>query len=247
MYFFFSGEGATDVGTDASEPGPITFIADQIIEEHFHYSFIESKCAIIVHPKELERIRAPKNFKPSSKRSIRLPSLNVKPETQFQFANAKAFSQIAKGILKNKNESNAEFVAVMFHDSDSSDKKEWSNKRNSILWGFRAERIENQGVAAVAQPLVEAWWLSAIYRSKDAHKNCTYLESTKYGNGAEHALKTELEEQLETTQNCTVLTDMIKDRKIDYKLIDLDSFIEFKKDFANAVGLKHIHYTEATQ
>ena len=246
MYFFFSGEGPTDLGTSNDQPGPLALIADQIITEHHHYSFLESGYAVFVHPAELGRIKGLPDFKPLSRKSIRLPSPNVKPETRFHYDDARAFSRAAKDALENKNESNAEFVAVLFRDSNSPDEKVWSDKRNSMLRGFHVENIEKHGVAAVARPISEAWWLCAIYHREETDKDRKHFESTNHVIGTETDLKRKLETELGTTPNRTVLNEMVTNREIDYKLIDSESFLAFRRDFETAVGLEHLYYTKAT-
>ena len=246
MYFFFCGEGPTDLGVCDNQPGPLTFVVDQIIVEHHRYSFIECQRTIFVHRAELERIKGSDEFKPQSRRTIRLPSLNVKPETRYHYDDARAFSRVVKRVVERKNENDREFVAVLFRDTNSPSKEEWSNKRNSMLWGFHIEKIEGRGIAAVACPISEAWWLSAIYRSEDKVKNCRYLEETSHGNGADHALKIELEKKLGTEPNRTVLNEMVIERRIDYKLIDSESFLAFRQDFETSVGLEHLQYMEVT-
>ena len=160
----------------------------------------------------------------------------------------RAFSQAARDVLEKKNDNDAEFVAILFRDSNSPDKKEWNDKRDSMLWGFHIAGVEKHGVAAVARPISEAWWLSAIYRREDANKDCKKLESRSYGGGVDHALKIELEEQLGEAPSRTVLNDMVtsRERETDYKLIDSESFLAFRRDFEKAVGLEHLQHTETT-
>ena len=244
MYFFFSGEGKTDTGTYDDQSGPLSVVADHIIAKHHHYSFLESERAVFIHRAELEQIKDSVEFKPQSRRAIRLPSQNVKPETRYHYDNARAFSLATKSAIERKEENDREFVAVLFRDSDSPDKEEWKNKRDSMLRGFHVGGIEKQGVAAVARPVSEAWWLSAIYRKENQAKDCRYLEKTSHGGGADHKLKIDLEKELGTTPTREVLNDMVRSRDIDYKLIDSESFLAFRRDFEVAVGLEHTHHTK---
>ena len=254
MYFFFSGEGPTDLGEYNDKPGPLAMIADQIILNHYHYSFIESECAVFVLPADLERIK-PKLRTP--RRSPALRGLKTPPENRLHRKDAAALVHAASSHIQDKE--SKEFVAVLFRDSGSPDKKEWNDKRNSMIHGFndglddlkkavKDGNIEGKGVAAVARPVSEAWWLSAIYRREYANKDkdCKYLESTGYGKRDKHALKIELEEKLGTETNRTVLNDMVENRKIDYDLIDSESFLAFKKDFETAVGLGYLHGAKTT-
>jgi hypothetical protein len=245
MYFFFSGEGKTDAGTHADQPGPVAHVANQIIAEHHHYSFLESERVVFVHRAELERIKNSAEFKPQSKRTIRLRSPNVPPETRYYHDDARAFSRATKHVIESKDENDREFVAILFRDSDSPTEKEWNDKRNSMIWGFHVEKIGERGVAAVARPISEAWWLSAIYRKEDSAKDCRYLEETPHGGKADHALKVGLREKLGTESNRTILNAMVTNRDIDYKLIDSESFLAFRRDFETAVGLEHLYHTNS--
>lgn len=246
MYFFFSGEGATDLGENGREPGPLALVAEQIIAEHHHYSFLERERAVFIHRAELEQIKGSVGFKPQSRRAVRLPSQNVKPETRYHYDNARAFSRATKRVVENKNENDRDFVAVLFRDSDSPVESEWNDKRNSMLWGFHVEKIGKHGIAAVARPVSEAWWLSAIYCKEDKTKKCQYLEESSRGAKGDHPLKIELTKKLGTKPNRTVLNEMVTNRDIDYTLIDLQSFLAFLYDFRDVVGLGYLNPPETT-
>ena len=97
--------------------------------------------------------------------------------------------------------------------------------------------IGKHGVAAVVRPISEAWWLSAICHSEGVRKD---FESTNHGGGADHELKIKLKEKIGTTPNRTILNDMVTNREIDYKLVDSESFLAFRRDFRTAVGLDHL-------
>ena len=238
MYFFFSGEGPTDLGTSKDQPGPLVLVADQIISEHQGYSFLESQCAVFIHPAALERIKPDLRTPP---RSPGLRGLKTPAENRMHRKDAHALAHASSEHVKNYPDK--EFVAVLFRDSNSPDENEWKKTRESMFNGFRDHSNNDRGVAAVARPVSEAWWLSAIYRKEDNNKNCKYLESTNRGGETDHALKVELETKLGTTPSRAVLNDMVADREIDYTLIDSESFLAFRRDFEIAVGLGHLHYT----
>ena len=240
MYFFFSGEGATDLGTSNDKPGPLALIADQIIAEHHHYSFLKS-CAVFVHPAELEQIKPQLRTAP---RSPGLRGLKTPAENRLHRKDAAALAYTATSHIRTKEDK--EFVAVLFRDSNSPDEKEWNDKRNSMLNGFRDQAIEGRGVAAVARPISEAWWLCAIYHREETDKDRKHFESTNHVIGTETDLKRKLETELGTTPNRTVLNEMVTNREIDYELIDSESFLAFRRDFEAAVGLGHLHHTKTT-
>ena len=237
MYFFFSGEGVTDLGTSNDKPGPLALVADQIIAEHHHYSFLKS-CAVFVHPAELEQIKPQLRTAP---RSPGLRGLKTPAENRLHRKDAAALAYTATSHIRTKEDK--EFVAVLFRDSNSPDEKEWNDKRNSMLNGFRDQAIEGRGVAAVARPISEAWWLNALDRKANPNRiGKKYDEMRRGGNEGDHRLKKELGEDGQRV----ALVKMVENEEIDYKLIDSESFLAFRRDFETAVGLEHLYYTKAT-
>ena len=244
MYFFFSGEGPTDLGTSKDQLGPLALIIDQIHEDGKKYPFLVYDQTVFVRSEDLERI------KPSlrtPRRSLGLRGLKTPPEMRGHRKDAHALIYASAEQMKGKPDK--EFVAVLFRDYNRDKNTDWQGKRKAMTYGFQDGfndldgTINAQGVSAVASPVSEAWWLSAIYRKEDNNKNCKYLESTSHGNGTDHALKNELETKLGTTPNRTVLNEMVDNREIDYTLIDSDSFLVFRRDFETAIGLGYLHHT----
>lgn len=253
MYFFFSGEGKTDCGTgthdgyctgDDYEHGPLTLVADQIVQRKHNYSFLEyNELAVFVDNAELEKI------KPMLRPLQRSPELRGKktpPGSRMHRKDARALARAVKTFMQGK--ADEAFVAVLFRDFNSDKNSNWQDKRKSMLNGFNDESITGRGVPAVAQPISEAWWLSAIYRKRDSNKNCQYLEATKHGDATDHALKFELAKILGATPSQYELNDFVSDtEQFDYALIDSKSFIAFKEDFETAIGSRsHQHHRKTT-
>lgn len=240
MYFFFSGEGATDFGTGSHEGccegedyryGPLTLVACQMAEERLRYSFLEYGQAVFVARAELERI---KPLLRRAKRSPALPGKKSPPETALFYRDARAFCRVVAEYIKCRDDK--DFVAVLFRDSDSELKKDWEAKRRSVLRGFDEESLTT-GVAAIARPVSEAWWLSAIYARRGVPHQPASLESTKRGRGAEHALKRKLTSELGTLPDQHLLNESVSSREIDWRLIDAESFMAFRDDFETSLGV----------
>jgi hypothetical protein len=256
MYFFFSGEGATDLGVGARPIrycvgedylyGPLTIIADQVYEDGKGFPFLVYELAIFVASEELERIKPELR---SPQRSPGLRGMKTPPEMRRHRKDAQALMHASAEYIKHQPEK--EFVVVLFRDYDSDHNTDWQGKRQSMINGFKDEFDKNclfldasvkaKGIPAVANPVSEAWWLRAIYRNEDKTKDCRHLEETVHGDKADHALKIELEGKLETTPSRDVLNEMVINRKIDYKLIDSESFQCFLFDFREAVGLGYLN------
>lgn len=150
---------------------------------------------------------------------------------------ARALAHASLKYVENKDDK--DFVAVLFRDANSPEERNWNDKRNSMLTGFRDENIESEGIAAVARPISEAWWLNALDRKANPNQvGKKYEDMRRGGNEGDHRLKKELggDGQREA------LVEMVKDGEIDYKLIDAESFLAFRRDFEAAIGLEHLHH-----
>ncbi len=243
MYFFLSGEGASDLGNFGLEnkfqPGPLAIIADQIIERHHRYSFLESQCVDYIHPMELNKI------KPTLRRPKRSPQAprEKTPDSESYLLHRKDAQALAHAaVTKMKDKDDGEFVAVLFRDANSPDEKNWNDNRNSMLTGFRVAGIDGHGVAAVARPISEAWWLNALDRKANPKQPVgnKYDGMRRGGNEGDHRLKKDLGED----GRRAALVGMVQNGEIDYQLIDSPSFLAFRKDFEKAVGLEYLHHTE---
>ncbi|MDR0609869.1 MAG: hypothetical protein LBG58_07150, partial [Planctomycetaceae bacterium] len=175
MYVILSGECATDFGTGTHEGfcygndyrcGPLTYLVDKIIEQHCHYSIITNELVVFVDSAELERIKT--TLRPS-KKSVRIPGYKVKITARYHFEDARTLAVAANTFIKTKTDKNC--VAILFRDSNTTDKKEWNDKITSMLNGFIAEDF-HYGVPMLPKPVSEAWILCAIYRNGNMNRNC---------------------------------------------------------------------------
>jgi hypothetical protein len=247
MLVFVSGEGTTDFGTGNETrqdyyrgedylPGPMTYFVDRIIEAKYSYSVIDCHTVVFVHSKKLESIK--ETMKSLKLSKIRLPSKHIKIETRFHFEDARALTSATKEYLVAQTDK--DFVAILFRDSNTNDQTEWKSKWNSMQDGFRVgfdvSSLKNKGVPMLPKPISEAWLLCAIYRKEDRNKNCNKLEERKHGQKKEHALKWELEKKIGEKPNRYNIISKIESDDIDVNNINLPSFIEFKKRLENVLS-----------
>jgi hypothetical protein len=75
MFLLLSGEGASDIGTQDNEIGPMTKFVDNWVAQHIGYSLIDRNYYSIVTKQALSEV-AKKELKPLSKRGKK-----NKPET----------------------------------------------------------------------------------------------------------------------------------------------------------------------
>jgi len=237
MFFLFSGEGSTDFGT-CSHPericngsdylyGPLAVVIDQIVESKYTYSLLDSTVFGFVSRRLLVE-HAENELRPKPK-SIRYPNKRVKKETGYFYRNARALAQIAIQYGHKINENAV--VSVLYRDGDKPNERgTWEDKREAILNGFRAENYF-RGVPMIPKSVSEAWMLCAIYKKRTPSQDCKFLEDETHGPGNRHQLKDQLDNELGEMACREMLCDRIKSGEIDFSLVDLDSYVEFKQRF----------------
>ena len=122
MFFLFSGEGVTDMGSGKSElainqgenyvPGPMAVIADHVIEKKLGFSALDTFCCGYVSENHLSSQAG--DLK-AVKKSLQAPGKKRGKETRYFFNNARILSRIAK---EQEVERNDEVIAILFRDSD---------------------------------------------------------------------------------------------------------------------------------
>jgi hypothetical protein len=241
MFFLLSGEGETDLGVGLQPErnveenylyGPLALFIDEIVFEKLNFHPIESQTCIYVSKSYLKQYFS--RLKPLEK--FRFPRGEIKYEqgTKYFRNNARALAAIAKKVADEKND---EVIAILFRDSDpkrSSETEVWEKKRDSMLNGFLDEDFHH-GVPMLPKPVSEAWILCAIYRSENPNRNCNNLENRRYGDGTDHALKYELEEQLGKQPTRELLNEKIASGEINPNHINLPSFNQFKERLSTVI------------
>jgi len=231
MYFLFSGEGATDLGSCASgsrpceagdfHHGPMAVIVDQIFEEKHKYSLLDSGCCALVAKRLLAETA--RQWK-TNRKKMKLRGKKRPKETLYFYKNARALGHLA---LERQAEVDDDVVAVFFRDSDgtaSAGLGQWDKKWQSILRGFEAEQFSN-GVPMLPRPKSEAWILCAV---KKKYQGCNALERRSGNDNSPKSLKKELRRHFGSAPTREQLCEMVADGTIDIQRIVMPSFVAFR-------------------
>jgi hypothetical protein len=216
MHLVLSGEGASDVGSDLENIGPITKLVDREIEKRLGYSLVEYQALTLFSKAELAD-RA-KQMKARSRKGRKQLS-----ETRYFDNNARALALLA-GKLEAEDR-----IVILFRDGDgtvTSDRQEWAQKFQSMLDGFAVEGLTT-GVPILPKPKSEAWWLCAL---RDDYQNCKQLEDESGNDASPNSLKSQIEAKTCLGEPATrlLLNDKIDAGEIDLDRIDMDSLNKFK-------------------
>ena len=233
MYFLFSGEGATDLGSGLPGPviaegdrylhGPMTVLADRVIEARHGYSPLESECCGYVSEHD---VAARGHELKAARKLLGLPGAKVPKETRYFFNTARLLARFARDKGTERNE---DVVAVLFRDSDgtaSAGRGQWSNKWKSMLDGFAEENF-SRGVPMIPKPKSEAWIICAL--KARPYVDCESLEERSGNDDSPNSLKKELERILGEPATRERLLTRIEDGSIDCHRIGMTSFRLFRE------------------
>lgn len=232
MYFLFSGEGPTDLGSSASPGliaegddflyGPMAILADQIVFNCHSYSLLETRWYGYVSEggisQKASEIKA-------VKKALGLPGVDRPKETRYYFNTARILSRIAK---EKQTATEDEVVAILFRDSDgtaSAGRGLWEDKLKSMSDGFLQEGFE-RGVPMIPKPKSEAWLICGL--KAVPYEGCEVLEARSGNDDSPHSLKKELLEILPEIVTRADLVDVVKDR-IDFTRLEMPSFRAFQR------------------
>jgi hypothetical protein len=231
MFFLFSGEGVSDMGSGKSElavnqgenyfPGPMAVIADHVIEKKLGFSALDTFCCGYVS-ENLLSVRAVELK--AAKKSLGLPGKKRGKETRYFFNNARVLSRISK---EQETVRNDEVIAVLFRDSDetsSAGRGLWEEKRQSMLDGFNEEDF-SKGVPMIPKPKSEAWLICALKRN--AYQNCQALENRSGNDNSPRSLKKELAKILGEKVTPDLLCEKVR-KDVDIDQIEMPSFHSFR-------------------
>ncbi len=242
MYFLFSGEGPTDLGSGHSgqeihehlvghfEPGPLAHVIDQIVEDARGFSPLETLHCGFVSETSLSRRKVELN---PLKKSPILPGVKRQKETAYFYNDARIFARFAReksSVLKQE-----EVVAVLFRDADgtaSAARGSWAAKHQSMLKGFADEQW-SRGVPMLANPKLEAWLLCAL--QDNPYQECRKWEDASGNDRSPNALKPLLEQRLGLPISRERLCELVVDRTIDHAKLDMPSFNAFREDLHRAI------------
>lgn len=231
-----SGEGPTDLGhcsnqqNNCSIPelsvGPMTVIADQVIESQYKYSLLSdtpdsyryfSKQAL----EQREAIRK------NEKRCVSFRGKKRDEETAYFYINAWMLGDIAREI---ESEEEDETIAILFRDSDgtnSSPSDLWQRKANSMLSGFaRAEFL--RGVPMLPRPKSEAWLLCAA--KSEPYQFCAALENLPGNDESPNAAKSKLDSVFQGNTSSSQLVAWLSNLPFDHLKVseEMESFNHFR-------------------
>ncbi|MDZ7616491.1 MAG: hypothetical protein U1E05_05760 [Patescibacteria group bacterium] len=239
MYFLFSGEGATDLGScrdGASQcegneyrHGPMAIIVARIVEQRHRYSLLDGTHYGYVSERALEDRAA--TFKANGKK-LRLPVAKTPRETRYFFNNARALARIAS---EREHHLQDQVVAILFRDSDgtaSAGRGLWEDKRLSMINGFAQEEFP-RGVPMIPKPKSEAWLLCAL--KPNPYQGCNALEQRSGNDRSPNSLKAELAEGLGEPASREMLNSLLADGTIDIHRIRMPSFDAFRSDLEQAI------------
>ena len=239
MYFLFSGEGPTDLGTcddgasacegDRYQHGPMTVIVGQVVEAKLRFSFLETQHYGFLSEGGLTSLT--RKLKPA-KKSPRLRGKKTAKETRSFYRNARAFALYAREKSAALGDA---VVAVLFRDSDgtaSAGRGLWEHKRLSMEKGFEAEGFAT-GVPMIPKPKSEAWLLCAL--RENPYQGCAALEDRSGNDKSPNSLKAELEEILGYRPSRVDLCEMVSERRVDIDRIDMPSFDAFRAQLEEVI------------
>lgn len=255
MIFLFSGEGKTDLGAAENPqdgvcppgrwlPGPMAYLADDIVQHEQCYSPLDSECCYYVSETLLDEIA----------KSIKRPSLRGKGMNIYHSRGAQALAAVALALGAKLR---TPVVAVYFRDCDGSAAS--ASTRHDELYrsmqerGFHVFGLKS-GVPMIPKPKSEAWLICAL---QDApYQNCGRLEEASGNDDSPNALKKRLKACLATRgldssgPLCEVLCDLIRppvgrEKQIDFTRIDMPSFRLFLEDLKRVIRLDDASWKEA--
>jgi len=231
-----SGEGPTDMGRclavdpcngDGFQPGPMAWLMDQIVKSKLEYSFLEFGLVHLVSKRRLTDISKglPQRTLAGRKR---------RQETAYYFRNARALARLAMELAASSND---EVVAVLFRDADgtqSAGRGHWQDKWDSMLNGFRYEHF-GAGVPMIPKPKSEAWLLCAL-KQNQPYQHCSRLEDASGNDDASDAVKKQLAEALGQPPTATLLSELVRNGRVEAARIDMPSFVKFHKRLQSVLG-----------
>lgn len=234
MLLLVSGEGPTDMGASVGNevcnggsfvPGPMAWLVDQLAEPSLYCSAVE--CEVMWFISERRVTELAKGLRPPT-----LPGGNRNQETAYFFRTARALAQLAAELSRQKSDA---VVAVLFRDADgtrSAGRGHWHDKWASMLKGFEYEGFSS-GVPMIPQPKSEAWLLCAL--GKD-YRDCTPIEQASGNDAAPNSLKDQLSQALAEQPDAALLSQLVRDRRVDATRIDMPSLAAFRERLTSALG-----------
>jgi hypothetical protein len=219
MHLVLSGEGASDVGSDRENIGPITKLVDRAIERRLGYSLIDKDLKALTLFSKAELVDCASRMPHRSRVGKNQPR-----ETRYFYNNARALALCARELDAE------DLIVVLFRDGDGtakSNRQEWEQKLQSMLKGFAVEGLTT-GVPILPKPKSEAWWLCALHNN---YQNCQQLEDESGNDASPNSLKSQIEAKACLGEPATrlLINDKIDSGEIDIdRITDMPSMTAFK-------------------
>ena len=237
MLFLLSGEGPTDIGmTVAGEGGefftvgPLALVVDSMIERVIGYSPLG--LGYFKHISRSELARIAKNS--TSKPAIIIPGVKRPAGNAGDYRQAFA---LASKALELEGEEGDAVTVVLFRDSDgtnSDDPRKWENLISAIEAAFNAVGLR-RGVAMIAKPKQEAWFMCAL--KEHAYQACGALEDESGNDNSPNSLKAQMQVALGANCDTETLIQWIENGGFDHARVDMPSFNRFRESLTRALAV----------
>jgi hypothetical protein len=234
MKLLLSGEGPTDIGTEAwdgerqvFQPGPMARMVDSLCEQRIGYSLLDPPAVRagyvrFVHKQELQNRLT---------RRVLLPGRKRATASLYHFESARSLGALAISELDA-----GPVVAILFRDSDGTQtapRHDWQDKVQSILDGFAAAEFP-RGVPMVPKPKGEAWMLCGL--KEHPYQGCAALEDLSGNDASPNSLKAQLAQRLGMVGTAEAQADAVIDGRVDPLRIDMPSFNRFRNTLLDALA-----------
>lgn len=237
MLLLLSGEAASDMGavhagSDGSpvfEAGPLALVVDGIIEEILNFSPLSCDRARYVTRVQLSRVAKSMNSKPR----LVIPGVKRPAGNAGDYLQAYA---LAVEALRMEVEEGDSVIAVLFKDSDGT-RSDRRTRWNDLVAAMEAAFVTagySRGVAMVARPKQEAWFICAV--KDNPYVNCAVLEDESGNDNSPNALKAQLAELLGAPVAKEVLVDLVRSGRFDAQRIEMPSFERFMQSIQSALA-----------
>lgn len=229
MLLLLSGEGSSDIGATVVDsggdqrfdPGPLAVIIDNISEQVAGFSPLAFDCVRHIARTSLAAMAKAMSPRPS----FVLPGAKRPSGNAADYRQAFALATLAKKIESDESD---KVVAVLFRDSDGTrtdDLKKWERLVGAIESAFIVANYQ-AGVAMIAKPKQEAWFLCAM--KPDPYQNCTALEDESGNDNSPNSLKAKVEDFLGCPGGKSALLEWLERDGFSHDRVDMPSFNHFR-------------------
>ncbi len=233
MLFLLTGEGPSDIGATVRDgagderfaPGPLALVIDSMVEQAMDFSPLT--LGLINHFPRPSLATMAKTMTPRP--PIIIPGAKRPAGNAGDYRQAFALATLARQLEAEERDV---VVAVMFRDSDGTrtdDPRRWDNQVQAIEAAFLSADF-HRGVAMIAKPKQEAWFMCAM--KSEPYQSCACLEDESGNDNSPKPLKSMVEEALGCVGDQEALVKWIEDGGFDHARIDMPSFNRFRSSLS---------------